>query len=118
MEMALTFNDVTITPIHYQNSLWIRAAELARALGYAREELVSRLYQRNADEFTPDMTQVIEIPAQHQNGVLPSDISQAIEIPAEPQNGGLTNGRCRIFSPRGCHLISMLARTRIAKEFR
>ena len=28
MEMALTFNDVTLTPISHQNSLWIRAAEL------------------------------------------------------------------------------------------
>ncbi|MBD5417361.1 MAG: hypothetical protein HDR50_06825 [Desulfovibrio sp.] len=99
MEMALTFNDVTITPIHYQNSLWIRAAELARALGYAREDKVSRLYQRNADEFTPDMTQVIE-------------------ITADPQNGVLANGRCRIFSLRGCHLLAMLARTAIAKAFR
>lgn len=30
MEMALTFNDVSLTPITYQNSPWIRAAELAR----------------------------------------------------------------------------------------
>ena len=102
MEMALTFNDVTLTPVTHQNTLWIRAAELARALGYAREELVSRLYQRNSDEFTPDMTQVIEIVAEHQNGV----------------PGNLGAGRCRIFSLRGCHLLAMFARTPVAKAFR
>lgn len=92
MTLALTFNDITLTIITHQNSLWIRAAELARALGYAREELVSRVYQRNADEFTPEMTQLIEISAEHHNGVLGSA------------------GRCRIFSLRGCHLVAMCAR--------
>ena len=43
---------------------WIRAAELARALGYKREGKIGRLYQRNADEFTPGMTQLIEILAE------------------------------------------------------
>ena len=35
MTTALTFNDTTISPLTHQNSLWIRAAELARALGIA-----------------------------------------------------------------------------------
>ena len=97
MEMALTFNDVTLTPISHQNSLWIRAAELARALGYGRENQVSRLYRSNADEFTPEMTQVIEI----------SD---------GPESG--LSIRSRIFSLRGCHLVAMFARTPVAKAFR
>ena len=100
MSHALIFNGVTLSPIAHRNSLWIRSAELARALGYAREELVSRIYQRNADEFTPDMTQVIEISPEHQNGVLGSA------------------GRCRIFSLRGCHLVAMFSRTMVAKDFR
>ena len=100
MEMALTFNDVTLTPISHQNSLWIRAAELARALGYCDESKVSRLYRRNAGEFTQDMTQLIEISAEAQNGLLGSA------------------GRCRIFSLRGCHLLAMFARTPVAKAFR
>ena len=100
MSHALIFNGVTLSPITHQNSLWIRSAELARALGYAREELVSRIYQRNADEFTPDMTQLIEISAEHQTGVLGSA------------------GRCRIFSLRGCHLVAMFSRTKVAKDFR
>ena len=100
MTQALTFNDVTLTPITHQNSLRIRAAELARALGYCDESKVSRLYRRNAGEFTQDMTQLIEISAEAQNGLLGSA------------------GRCRIFSLRGCHLLAMFARTPVAKAFR
>lgn len=102
MTTALTFNAITLTPITHQNSLWICAAELAVALGYKQENSVSRLYRSNADEFTPDMTQVIEIIAESRNG--------------SPEN--LSDGRCRIFSLRGCHLLAMFARTPVAKEFR
>lgn len=102
MEMALTFNDTTFAPVNHQNILWIRAAELARALGFTREDKIAQIYQRHADEFTPDMTQVIEIVVEPQNGV----------------PGNLGAGRCRIFSLRGCHLLAMFARTPVAKEFR
>ena len=101
MEMALTFNDVILSPITYQNCLWIRAAELARALGYSDTRKITHLYERNADEFTPEMTQVIEI----------ADV---------PEMGTLENLRrkARIFSLRGCHLVAMFARTPVAKAFR
>ncbi len=102
MQASLTFNDVTLSPITHQNSLWIRAAELARALGYAQENSVSRIYRSNSDEFTPEMTQVIEIPAESRNG--------------SPVN--LADGRCRVFSLRGCHLVAMFSRTSVAKAFR
>ncbi len=102
MTTALTFNSVTLSPVQHQGSLWIRATELARALGYKQENSVSRLYRNNAEEFTPDMTQVIEIAAESRNGSL----------------GNMGDGRTRIFSPRGCHLIAMFARTAVAKQFR
>lgn len=95
MSQALTFNNVTLTPIPHQNSLWIRSVELARALGYSDESSVGRIYKRNAEEFTPEMTQVIEI----------SDTVN-LTVPA------------RIFSLRGCHLVAMFARTPVAKAFR
>lgn len=100
MTQALTFNEITFSPVTHQNSLWIRAAELARALGYCDESKVSRLYRRNANEFTPEMTQLVEITAEAQNGLLGNA------------------GRCRIFSLRGCHLLAMFARTPVAKQFR
>lgn len=100
MTQALTFNDITLSPIPHQNSLWIRAAELARALGYSDDSIVSRLYRKHADEFTPEMTQLIGISTEDQNGLLGN------------------SGRCRIFSLRGCHLVAMFARTPVAKAFR
>lgn len=96
METALTFNNVTLTPI-ILDGLWIRAAELAHALGYAQENSVSRIYRSNADEFTPEMTQVVEI-LDGADSALPT--------------------KTRIFSLRGCHLLAMFARTPVAKEFR
>ena len=101
MTQALIFNEITLSPVTYQNSLWIRATELARALGYSDTRKITHLYERNADEFAPEMTQVIEI----------SDV---------PEMGTLENLRrkARIFSLRGCHLVAMFARTPVAKAFR
>lgn len=97
MSQALTFNEISFTPVTHQNSLWIRAAELARALGYKRPDILTKLYTKNADEFTPDMTQVIEI-VDNTDSVFPI--------------------KARIFSLRGCHLLAMFARTPVAKAFR
>lgn len=104
MSTSLSFNEVSFipVPVHNNDSIWLRAADIARALGYQREDKVSRLYQRNADEFTPDMTQVIEITADPHFGT----------------ENNLSEGRCRIFSLRGCHLLAMFARTPVAKAFR
>ena len=104
MSQALSFNDVSLVPVPVNNNdnIWLRAADIAKALGYQREDKVSRLYQRNADEFTPDMTQVIEISAEPHFGT----------------DKNLSDGRCRIFSLRGCHLLAMFSRTPVAKAFR
>ena len=104
MSQALSFNDVSLVPVPVNNndSVWLRASDIAKALGYQREDKVSRLYQRNADEFTPDMTQVIEITADPHFGT----------------EKNLSDGRCRIFSLRGCHLLAMFSRTPVAKAFR
>ena len=58
---SLTFNGVVLMPLSLGGQLWFRSSELARALGYKDENSVRRIYERNADEFTDDMTQVIEI---------------------------------------------------------
>ncbi len=97
MSQTLTFNEIIFSPVTNQNSLWIRAVELAHALGYAQENSVSRIYRSNADEFTPDMTQVVEI-FDGADSALPT--------------------KTRIFSLRGCHLLAMFARTPVAKQFR
>lgn len=97
MTTSLCFNDFTFSPVPRNNQPWFRSSEIATALGYAREDTLSRLYDRNADEFTSEMTQVVEISVDRQFGV---------------------EGRARIFSLRGCYALAMFARTPIAKAFR
>lgn len=101
MSQSLCFNDFTFSPIIRDNQPWFRSSEIARALGYAREDKVTRLYQRNADEFTENMTQLIE----------------NVDTPTLVRDTNLTN-YIRIFSLRGCYALAMFARTPIAKAFR
>lgn len=97
MEMALTFNDITLSPISHQNTPWIRAVELAKALGFKREDQAAKIYRAHADEFTPDMAQLVEIT---------DNADSAFPV------------KSLIFSLRGCHLVAMFARTPVAKAFR
>lgn len=101
MTNVLTFNDTALVPVLYNQQPWIRSAELSRALGYKREDKVSRIYQRHVEEFTPEMTQVIEISDTPTSGV-----------------AGNLVVKTRIFSLRGCHLLAMFSRTPVAKAFR
>ncbi len=102
MTASLCFNDFTFSPVPRDNQPWFRSSEIARALGYKREDKITQIYQRNADEFTEGMTQLIEISTEPQNEVL----------------GNFGTGRARIFSLRGCYALAMFARTPIAKAFR
>lgn len=94
MNAVLTFQDTTFDVVDIHNTPWLRLPQIGAALGYENPYKVQQLYARNADEFTDEMTQVIDLPTA--GGVQP----------------------VRVFSPRGCHLIGMLARTAIAKAFR
>lgn len=100
----LTFNDVNFQPVKQNNQLYLTASELSKALGYAEADSVTKIYNRKADEFTPNMTQVIEI-------------TETVNLTA-PKNTQNLVKKVRIFSLRGCHLIAMFARTAVAKEFR
>ena len=98
---ALTFNGVELNTISLNNQIWMTSVELAKALGYAHDTAITKLFNRNKDEFSASMTTVL--PAT-QNGSL-------------GESSGLQR-TTRIFSLRGCHLISMFANTQIAKKFR
>ncbi|MFM5560595.1 P22AR C-terminal domain-containing protein [Aeromonas rivipollensis] len=93
---SISFHDThfTVTPHHGQP--WLTATQIAQALGYANDDAVSRIYRRNADEFTPCMTGTVNL-----------------TVPGNPMQIPV-----RIFSLRGAHLIAMLSRTALAKEFR
>ena len=92
--IALSFNNVDLTPIdHGSNQVWFTSKQLAEALGYKQSRAITKIYNRNADEFTSSMTKTVSNP----------------HVP---------NLDMRIFSLRGCHLLAMFSRTAIAKDFR
>ncbi|WP_230592083.1 Bro-N domain-containing protein [Gallibacterium anatis] len=91
---TLTFQNKTLSVINQQNQIWLSTLEIGKALGYSRFDSVTKIYERHADEFTPNMTALIEMQT----------------------NGGMQ--KVRIFSLRGCHLIGMLSHTKVAKDFR
>ncbi|MBJ8470365.1 Bro-N domain-containing protein [Acinetobacter pittii] len=97
--LALTFNEVNFSPVQHNNQIWLTASELAKALGYAKSDAVTQIYERNKDEFNSEMTLTLKLSVK-----------------------GFGNGNSlketRIFNPRGCHLITFFARTSVAKQFR
>lgn len=92
---ALTFQNTTFDIINQSGQVWLQSSQLAKALGYATEDAVSKIYRRNSDEFTSLMSETVKLGG---SGNLQKEV--------------------RIFSLRGCHLIAMFARTAIAKQFR
>ncbi|BBE82087.1 TPA: P22AR C-terminal domain-containing protein [Haemophilus influenzae] len=92
---TLTFNNTSLSVINQNNQTFLTANDLGLALEYTQPSIaVMKIYDRNADEFTAEMTALVEMQTA----------------------GGLQ--KVRIFSLRGAHLIAMFARTKIAKAFR
>ncbi|MGP1605778.1 MAG: BRO-N domain-containing protein [Moraxella sp.] len=100
----LTFNGVEFQPVKQQNQIWLTSGELAIALGYAETDSVTKLYNRHIDEFTSSMTQVI-------------DFSETVNLTVPRSQQNLVK-KIRIFNLRGCHLVGMFAKTKVAKDFR
>lgn len=97
--LALSFNDVNFTPVQHEQQIWLTASELAKALGYAKSDAVTQVYERNKDEFNPSMT-------------------LTLKLRVKGFGSGNSEKDTRIFSLRGCHLIAMFAKTSVAKLFR
>ena len=98
---TLTFNNNTLATINQDNQIWLTSSDLATALGYKTVDSVTRIFSRNKDEFSENMSQTIE----------------TVNLTASSKTKGL-KVKTRIFSLRGCHLLAMFARTDIAKAFR
>lgn len=94
MSMELAFNGIQFEIISRDGHPWVTARQLAQALGYAREDSVLKIYERNKDEFSSMMSATVKMTV------------------------GITEVMVRIFSMRGCWLVSMLSRTPVAKQFR
>ncbi|WP_392559795.1 BRO-N domain-containing protein [Orbus mooreae] len=95
MQNQLIFNNMPLTVTNMNNQIWLTSAELAKALQYKSAKSVTNIFNVNSDEFTSNMSQVIE----------------------SVTSGNYTK-KVRIFSLRGAHLIAMFSRTAIAKDFR
>ncbi|MEG0291093.1 MAG: hypothetical protein RR941_06725, partial [Erysipelotrichaceae bacterium] len=87
--LALTFHEVNLKPLpSNDHDVWISSTQIGLALGYANPETaITKLFNRKSDEFTSDMTRLVEVKT----------------------NGGIQ--QIRAFSLRGCHLIAVFART-------
>lgn len=96
---ALAFHNTQFDIVDRDGQPWLQAAQIAKALGYAREDAISRIFSRNADEFTTCM-------------------SQTVKLTVKGFGSGNSEKEVRIFSLRGAHLLAMFARTKVAKEFR
>lgn len=92
---ALAFNSHQLEPVNHNNSIWLTSAQIAQALEYSDTRAVTKIFNRNIDEFTAGMTEVLNLTT---SGNLQKEV--------------------RIFSLRGAHLIAMFARTSVAKAFR
>jgi len=92
---VLTFKTTQFDIVDRNNNPWLRGLQIASALGYKNPSAdIANLFDRNSDEFTDTMTALVEL---------------------ETEGG---KQQVRVFSLRGCHLLAMLSRTKIAKEFR
>lgn len=89
----LTFKSQRIIPVIVNNLPFLRVPQIEGALNYRSGKLL-QIYNRHADEFTPDMSFLTTVDTA----------------------GG--KQQVRVFSLRGCHLLAMFSKTPVAKEFR
>lgn len=92
---ALAFHNTQFDVIDRNGQPWLGVTRLGWPLNtQIRKAMITKLYNRNANEFTDKMTALVDMPTK----------------------GGIQ--QVRIFSLRGAHMLAMFARTKVAKEFR
>lgn len=100
MNKSLVFKGHKITPFDKgDGKIWFTNKQLSELLGYKDESSVTRIFNRNKDEFTDGM-------------------SQTVNLTVSSKNNEIQNKRVRIFSVRGAHLVGILFKTEIAKALR
>ena len=96
-EKFLTFK---MTPLYvhrigHDGQMWFSSGDIAKALAYQTENSVTKIFNRNQDEFTEGMSEVLNL-----------------------GTSGNLQKTVRLFSLRGAYLVAMFARTPVAKAFR
>lgn len=92
------FHGVTLNPVERHGDLWFSSSDLAKALGYKKNDAVTQIYSRYSEEFGVNMSTTLRERVIRKTG--------SVEM------------LVRFFSLRGAHLIAMFATTDKAKEFR
>lgn len=95
MNNLVQFNNHNLEIINKNGQRYFSAPQVGAALGYARSDKITQIYNRHADEFAPDMSDTLKL---RLSGNLETEV--------------------RVFSLRGCHLLAMFSKTPVAKEFR
>jgi len=89
------FNGTSIEITDYNGQHWLTAEQVGIAIGFSQPRKgINKLFNRHADEFTEEMTCVVNVGTQGQSRQI------------------------RIFSPRGAWMLAMWAQTDKAKDFR
>ncbi|HDY7620017.1 TPA: KilA-N domain-containing protein [Vibrio vulnificus] len=93
----LTFNQFVFNPypVNGSEDIYLKSDELAQALGYKETDSITRIYNRNIDEFEKGMSETVKLTV-----------------------SGNYQKTIRVFSLRGANLVAMKAKTPIANEFR
>lgn len=100
MSDKLVFKGKEIVPFdNGDGKVWFTSNDMAELLEYADDKSVNKLYNRNKDEFSNEMTRVVTVTSRN-------------------KNNEIQHNRKRIFSSRGAHLLGMLADTKVAKSLR
>ncbi|MDE9427453.1 BRO family protein [Xenorhabdus bovienii] len=102
MSTALTFKEREVIPFdNGDGKIWFTASSLASLLEYADDKSVNKIYSRNKDEFTEEMSRVVKVTTSEKSKGYDNWETEA-----------------RIFSLRGAHLVGMLSKTKVAKDLR
>ncbi|UBX27921.1 BRO-N domain-containing protein [Arsenophonus apicola] len=102
MSKTLVFKNIEVMPFDNRDGkIWFTSTSLASLLEYADVKSVSKIYSRNKDEFTDEMSRVVKMTT--------CDKSKGYDN---------WETEVRIFSLRGAHLIGMLSKTKVAKALR
>jgi prophage antirepressor-like protein len=96
---TIAFEGATLSVVDRNGQPWLQASDIGRALGYQRPDAITKIYERNSAEFCNRMT-------------------CTVKMTVRGWGQGKAATPVRIFSPRGCHLLAMLAKTDRAVKFR
>ncbi len=100
MSDKLVFKGNEVIPFdNGDGKVWFTNKQLSELLEYKDESSVTRIFNRNKDEFTDGM-------------------SQTVNLTVSNKNNEIQNKRVRIFSIRGAHLVGILSKTDVAKALR